>query len=101
MSMSVSAFSIIATKMLFARIQKQVSIVSAIKVTKVMVLLVMISMNACKMIFVPNMPFARILMALMNATVMEILDLKWQKMDALTLMNAGMNVMKQLRKHSE
>lgn len=42
MSMSVSAFLIIVTKMLFARIQKQVSIVSAIKVTKVMVLPVMI-----------------------------------------------------------
>ena len=101
MSMSVSAFSIIATKMLFARIQKQVSIVSAIKVTKVMVLLVMISMNACKMIFARSMPFVRILMARMTATVMEILDLKSPKMDALTLMNAGMNAMKQLRKHSE
>ena len=101
MSMSVSAFSIIAMKMLFARIQKQVSIVSAIKVTKVMVLLVMISMNACKMIFARSMPFVRTPKAHTIATVMEILDLKWQKMDALTLMNAGMNAMKQLRKHSE
>ena len=101
MSMSVSAFSIIAMKMLFARIQKQVSIVSAIKVTKVMVLLVMISMNACKMIFARSMPFVRILMARMTATVMEILDLKSPKMDALTLMNAGMNVMSHPRKHSK
>ena len=101
MSMSVSAFSIIAMKMLFARIQKQVSIVSAIKVMKVMVLLVMISMNACKMIFARSMPFVRILMAHTIATVMEILDLKSPKMDALTLMNAEMNAMKQLRKHSK
>ena len=66
-----------------------------------MVPLVMISMNACKMIFVPNMPFARILMALMTATVMEIRDLRSRKMDALILMNVGMNVMNQLRKHSK
>lgn len=66
-----------------------------------MVSRVMISMNACKMIFVPNMPFARILMALMTANVMEIQDLRSRKMDVLTLMNVGMNAMNQLRKHSK
>ena len=66
-----------------------------------MVSRVMISMNACKMIFVQIMPFVRILKALMTATVMEIQDLKSRKMDALTSMNVEMNVTKRLRKHSE
>ena len=98
MSMNVLVFSIIVTKMGSVPIPKQRSTVNVTKVTKAMVLLVMISMNARRRIFVLNMPFVRIRMVRM--IVFASRDSKMLKTVVLMWTNAETSVTRKLRKRS-